>query len=92
MGKQSEELTLKSITDVLKDENGVFQNETTADLPPPPVASAQQQMAEFVQGWMREFQEQANSPAPANYTGAAVAHNAPAGFLVAGLAGAIALL
>lgn len=76
----------------MKDENGVFPNETTADLPPPPVASAQQQIAQFVQAWMREFQEQAIYPAPATYTGAAVAHNVPAGFFVAGLAGAIALL
>ena len=37
-------------------------------------------------------QVQATSAAPATYTGAAVAHQAPAGFFVAGLAGALALL
>ena len=75
-----------------KDENGVFPNETTAGLPPSPVANAQQQIAQFVQAWMREFQAQSTSPAPATFTGAAVAYHAPAAFFIAGLAGAIALL
>ncbi|KAI0159956.1 peptidase S28 [Hypoxylon sp. FL1284] len=37
------------------DENGLFPNETTADLPPEPVADTQEQIATFVQGWMQEF-------------------------------------
>ena len=83
---------MKSLPDVSQDENGVFQNETTADLPPSPVADAQRQIAQFVQAWLKEFEAQATSPAPATYTGAAVAHNVPTGFIVAGLAGAMALI
>ncbi|KAI1647320.1 peptidase S28 [Daldinia loculata] len=37
------------------DENGLFPNETTADLPPAPVADAQKQIATFVQKWVQEF-------------------------------------
>ncbi|KAI1474070.1 peptidase S28 [Daldinia eschscholtzii] len=37
------------------DENGLFPNETTPDLPPAPVADAQKQIATFVQGWVQEF-------------------------------------
>ncbi|KAI2608715.1 peptidase S28 [Hypoxylon fragiforme] len=37
------------------DENGLFPNETTADLPPLPVADAQKQIATFVQQWVQEF-------------------------------------
>ncbi|OTA67061.1 peptidase S28 [Hypoxylon sp. EC38] len=37
------------------DENGLFPNETTPDLPPPPVADAQKQIATFVQAWVQEF-------------------------------------
>lgn len=37
------------------DENGVFPNETTPDLPPAPVADTQAKMAAFVQGWVEEF-------------------------------------
>ncbi|KAI1080795.1 peptidase S28 [Whalleya microplaca] len=37
------------------DENGLFPNETTPELPPPAVAQTQQQIAEFVQGWVQEF-------------------------------------
>ncbi|KAI5919986.1 peptidase S28 [Camillea tinctor] len=39
------------------DENGVFENETTADFPPAPVADAQKQEREFVQEWVKEFQQ-----------------------------------
>jgi hypothetical protein len=37
------------------DENGVFANETTADLPPLPVADAQHEIVQFVQSWMMEW-------------------------------------
>lgn len=37
------------------DENGVFPNETTADLPPPPVRNAQVELAQAVQSWMSEW-------------------------------------
>ncbi|KAI1458953.1 peptidase S28 [Annulohypoxylon moriforme] len=37
------------------DENGLFPNETTADLPPAPVADAQKQIATFVQEWVQEL-------------------------------------
>ncbi|KAI0884205.1 peptidase S28 [Annulohypoxylon maeteangense] len=37
------------------DENGLFPNETTADLPPAPVADAQSQMATFVKEWVQDF-------------------------------------
>ncbi|KAI0444567.1 peptidase S28 [Xylaria telfairii] len=40
------------------DENGLFPNETTASLPPAPVADAQKQEAIFVKKWVEEFQEQ----------------------------------
>ncbi|KAI0005684.1 peptidase S28 [Xylariaceae sp. FL0662B] len=38
------------------DENGLFPNETTPDIPPPAVAQTQQKIAEFVQGWIKEWQ------------------------------------
>lgn len=41
------------------DENGVFANETTADLPPAPVRDAQAQLAQAVQVWMAEWTQQA---------------------------------
>ena len=39
------------------DENGLFANETTAELPPPPVANTQKEMAQFVQAWMMEWKQ-----------------------------------
>ncbi|KAI0490308.1 peptidase S28 [Xylaria cf. heliscus] len=39
------------------DENGLFPNETTAELPPAPVADAQKQEAIFVKKWVQEFQK-----------------------------------
>ena len=39
------------------DENGLFPNETTATLPPEPVADTQKMEAMFVQEWMQEWQE-----------------------------------
>ncbi|KAI0205309.1 serine carboxypeptidase S28-domain-containing protein [Astrocystis sublimbata] len=39
------------------DENGLFPNETTAELPPAPVADAQKQEAIFVKKWVKEFQK-----------------------------------
>jgi Serine carboxypeptidase S28 len=40
------------------DENGLFPNETTAELPPQPVADTQMLEAQFVQEWMMEAQLQ----------------------------------
>ncbi|KAI4164235.1 MAG: hypothetical protein LQ342_002200 [Letrouitia transgressa] len=37
------------------DENGLFPNETTADLPPAPVREAQAEEVEFVKAWLDEF-------------------------------------
>jgi len=37
------------------DENGIFANETTAELPPAPVADAQHEIAQFVQSWLMEW-------------------------------------
>lgn len=37
------------------DENGVFPNQTTADLPPAPVAQTQKQEIEFVKKWMDDW-------------------------------------
>lgn len=37
------------------DENGLFPNETTADLPPAPVASAQQAELDFVREWLKDW-------------------------------------
>ncbi|RMZ75164.1 hypothetical protein DV737_g5422, partial [Chaetothyriales sp. CBS 132003] len=37
------------------DENGLFPNETTPDLPPRPVAEAQGEEVQFVQEWLREW-------------------------------------
>ncbi|KAI0531962.1 peptidase S28 [Xylaria digitata] len=39
------------------DENGLFPNETTSELPPAPVADAQKQEAIFVKEWVKEFQK-----------------------------------
>ncbi|GAW23899.1 hypothetical protein ANO14919_134760 [Xylariales sp. No.14919] len=39
------------------DENGLFPNETTAELPPAPVAEAQKEEAIFVKAWVKEFQQ-----------------------------------
>ncbi|KAK6375701.1 hypothetical protein LTS17_007523 [Exophiala oligosperma] len=37
------------------DENGLFPNETTPQLPPRPVAEAQSQLVQIVQGWMKDW-------------------------------------
>ncbi|EHY55323.1 putative extracellular serine carboxypeptidase [Exophiala dermatitidis] len=37
------------------EENGVFANQTTPDLPPPPVANAQKELAQIVQEWLLEW-------------------------------------
>ncbi len=39
------------------DENGLFPNETTPELPPAPVVDAQKQEAIFVKAWVKEFQK-----------------------------------
>jgi hypothetical protein len=39
------------------DENGLFANETTSSLPPPPVAEAQSMEVKFVTEWMLEWTE-----------------------------------
>ncbi|EXJ93612.1 hypothetical protein A1O1_02004 [Capronia coronata CBS 617.96] len=38
------------------EENGLFPNETTPDLPPAPVANAQKELAQIVQEWMLEWE------------------------------------
>lgn len=38
------------------DENGLFSNQTTAELPPPPVADTQKEEVQSVQEWMQEWQ------------------------------------
>lgn len=40
------------------DENGLFPNETTADLPPQPIRDAQSQEIEFVKAWVDEFNQE----------------------------------
>ncbi|KAF2848562.1 serine peptidase-like protein [Plenodomus tracheiphilus IPT5] len=40
------------------EENGIFENETTADLPPPQVVYAQQFLKNFVVDWVEEFNGQ----------------------------------
>ncbi|EFQ25760.1 serine carboxypeptidase S28 [Colletotrichum graminicola] len=42
------------------DENGLFKNETTAELPPLPVKKAQDFEVEFVQAWLKEWKETHN--------------------------------
>ncbi|KAI1283522.1 peptidase S28 [Xylaria sp. FL0933] len=42
------------------DENGLFPNETTAELPPAPVVDTQKQEATFVKAWVKEFQKQSH--------------------------------
>ncbi|KAK2046182.1 serine carboxypeptidase S28 [Colletotrichum somersetense] len=42
------------------DENGLFKNETTAELPPLPVKDAQAFELEFVQAWLQEWEETYN--------------------------------
>lgn len=37
------------------DENGLFPNETTAELPPKPVKDAQEEIVRFVKAWMRDW-------------------------------------
>ena len=37
------------------DENGRFSNETTKDLPPPPIVGAQRKEVEFVLEWLKEY-------------------------------------
>lgn len=39
------------------DENGLFPNQTTAELPPQPVADTQKQELQFVQEWMEEWKQ-----------------------------------
>lgn len=39
------------------DENGLFPNETTAQLPPQPVANAQAEEVQYVQAWLQEYQQ-----------------------------------
>ena len=39
-----------------EDENGRFPNRTTPELPPPAVANAQAQLAQYVQSWLQEWQ------------------------------------
>lgn len=39
------------------DENGLFPNQTTADLPPAPVRDAQHQEVVFVQAWIEEWKQ-----------------------------------
>lgn len=39
------------------DENGIFANETTATLPPPPIVAAQTELHQAVQEWMIEWQQ-----------------------------------
>lgn len=38
------------------DENGIFANQTTAQLPPQPVADAQAEEAQSVQAWLQEYE------------------------------------
>ncbi|KAF1981672.1 extracelular serine carboxypeptidase [Aulographum hederae CBS 113979] len=40
------------------DENGLFANETTPELPPAPVADAQQQIHDFVLKWLEEWKRE----------------------------------
>jgi hypothetical protein len=40
---------------MLQDENGLFPNETTADMPPAPVKSAQAAIASAAMGWMADW-------------------------------------
>ncbi|KAI0517540.1 peptidase S28 [Xylaria bambusicola] len=40
------------------DENGLFPNETTAELPPAPVVEAQKEEAVFVKAWLKEFKKE----------------------------------
>lgn len=37
------------------DENGLFPNQTTATLPPPPIKQVQSQEVQFVEKWMQEW-------------------------------------
>ncbi|KAK0730225.1 peptidase S28 [Lasiosphaeris hirsuta] len=37
------------------DENGLFPNETTAELPPPPIVEVQKAEVEFVKAWLEEW-------------------------------------
>jgi hypothetical protein len=39
------------------DENGLFPNETTKDLPPKPVKKAQREEVKFVKAWMKEWKK-----------------------------------
>ncbi len=38
------------------DENGLLPNETTPDLPPPPIVDVKKQMVEFVRDWVKEWE------------------------------------
>ena len=40
------------------DENGVFNNETTPELPPPPVKEVQEMEINFVKAWMAEWKKE----------------------------------
>lgn len=44
------------------DENGLFPNQTTAELPPTPVANTQKSELQFVQEWMEEWKQQGRKP------------------------------
>jgi hypothetical protein len=55
------------------DENGLFPNETTPELPPPAVASAQAELAQAVQAWLQEWKSSNATSTPTTYTGAASA-------------------
>lgn len=39
------------------EENGLYPNETTPELPPAPVANAQAEIAQFVQAWLMEWEQ-----------------------------------
>jgi len=40
------------------DENGLFDNQTTADLPPKPVKDAQAEIVRFVKAWLEEWKHE----------------------------------
>jgi hypothetical protein len=54
MGEEFAARPIQSNADLV---DRVFPNETTAELPPPPVANAQHQIAQYVQAWMMEWHQ-----------------------------------
>ncbi|RMZ68447.1 extracelular serine carboxypeptidase [Pyrenophora seminiperda CCB06] len=42
------------------EENGIFENQTTPELPPPQIVYAQQYLKNFVVDWVKEFDDQKN--------------------------------